>query len=192
MNQLYNQYYDQGLRVISLGRAWNQPYSCGGWADLGASYPIIDDDLTQFFLKFGFGAVPQNVILDHTMQVRYSANAFNPQQIIIKFDQLISELPTVGTVPESIPSHIKLNLQAYPNPFNSSTMLEFNLLESGSTSLTIYDINGRQVAQIYHNLFLAKGKHRFRWTTNGIPSGIYFIHLNTATNSTKLKTQLLK
>ena len=126
------------------------------------------------------------------MQVRYSANAFNPQQIITTIDQLISELPTVGTVPESIPGHLKLNLQAYPNPFNSSTVLELNLAASGSISLTIYDINGRQVAEIYHNLFLAKGKHRFRWNTNGIPSGIYFIQLNTTTNSTNLKVQLLK
>ncbi|NQU27905.1 MAG: T9SS type A sorting domain-containing protein [Candidatus Marinimicrobia bacterium] len=148
--------------------------------------------MTQFYLKFGFGAVPQNVILDHTMQVRYSINGFNSQQVVTLINQLISELPTVDTDPHFKPDEIKLNFQAYPNPFNSSTMLEFNLPESGSTSLTIYDINGRQVAEIYRNILLTKGNHKFRWNTSGLPSGLYFIHFKTTTKSTTLKVQLLK
>ncbi len=126
------------------------------------------------------------------MQVRYSANVFNYQQLITTIDQLTSELPTTSTAPEPIPKQINIDLNAYPNPFNSSTVLEIDLPASESTSLTIYNINGRQVAEIYHNLILSKGKHKFRWDTDGMASGTYFIHLNSTTNSTQLKVQLLK
>lgn len=68
-------------------------------------------------------------------------------------------------------------LSAYPNPFNPSTSIAFAIAETGKISLTVYNLNGQQVAELYEG-FLSAGNHSFNWNAAGNASGIYFIRLN--------------
>jgi hypothetical protein len=49
--------------------------------------------------------------------------------------------------PHNMPTQFAL-LQNYPNPFNSATTIRYNLPENEKTTLTIFDITGRQVCQL--------------------------------------------
>lgn len=69
--------------------------------------------------------------------------------------------------------------QNYPNPFNPSTTLEFNLPSNGNLNISIYDINGKLVANIL-NEYENAGTFKLNWNlnkqeTSSISSGIYFI-----------------
>ncbi|MFW5972966.1 MAG: S8 family serine peptidase [Bacteroidota bacterium] len=67
---------------------------------------------------------------------------------------------------------------AYPNPFTSSTHLEFVLPQAGKVVLEVYDLLGRRVALIVDDV-VAAGSHTHRWTPGDLPSGMYMARLRT-------------
>ena len=63
----------------------------------------------------------------------------------------------------------------YPNPFNPSVNIDLEVSSMLSyATITIYDINGKLVDEIYSGT-LASGSHKFIWVPNQISSGKYFI-----------------
>jgi len=69
----------------------------------------------------------------------------------------------------------------YPNPFNPSTTIEYNLKESGIINISIYDITGR-IIKILVNGEKAKGTHKIIWdgkdeSGNIYSSGIYICRI---------------
>lgn len=71
--------------------------------------------------------------------------------------------------------------QNYPNPFNSQTKFLFSLSKVGNVTLTIYDIQGREVEQIV-NKQLQPGIYSFSWLANEFSSGVYFYKLSEVTD----------
>jgi hypothetical protein len=86
------------------------------------------------------------------------------------------------SVSEINASPTKLALKAcYPNPFNSSTMIEFELPYAADCRLNIYDILGREIACLIDGE-LGPGRHSVIW--NGLIidgeeaiSGMYFVKI---------------
>ncbi len=74
------------------------------------------------------------------------------------------------------------NLNNYPNPFNPSTTISFDITaENSKVSLTIYNLKGQKIKTLFNNE-LEKGNHSIIWNGNndlGIPvsSGIYYYKL---------------
>jgi hypothetical protein len=71
--------------------------------------------------------------------------------------------------------------QNFPNPFNPSTTLQFQLPEAGAVSLKIFNLIGEEIRTLIHAEQNA-GFHRIIWNgTNDaglkVPSGIYFYQL---------------
>ncbi|MCF7810752.1 T9SS type A sorting domain-containing protein [bacterium] len=76
-----------------------------------------------------------------------------------------------------IPHTYKL-YQNFPNPFNSETRLCFDIKQSGSVQLNIYDLNGRCLHQsIYSNL--KAGVHSMTFNAGNLTSGIYTYELKS-------------
>jgi hypothetical protein len=191
INQIYTAYQDQGLQVISLGRQWNYPYSCTDWTTLGATYPLLDDDSTQVWSLFGPGYVPQNVILDHTMTVRYSLTGFNPEQTVQLIEQLLNELSTTGIRPSAeLPTALHLS-PPYPNPFNARTSVAFQIPTATTVTVTVLDLAGRQVARLTRRHF-PSGRHALIWDATPLPSGLYIIRVETAATTRHQKALLVK
>ena len=73
--------------------------------------------------------------------------------------------------------------QPYPNPFNPSTTIAYELPEDIGVMLEVYDINGRAV-KILVNRLREAGKHKTSWDGTDeagrhVPSGMYFVRLQT-------------
>lgn len=66
--------------------------------------------------------------------------------------------------------------QNYPNPFNPSTSFNFDLPEPSRVSLVIYDVLGRQVAELVNGVY-ESGYHSVQWNGNNIASGVYFARI---------------
>ena len=71
----------------------------------------------------------------------------------------------------------------YPNPFNSGTLIRFELHRAGPANLIIYDLRGRRVRTLADG-FYGPGSHRLIWDGrddggNEVASGIYLYQLRT-------------
>ena len=66
-------------------------------------------------------------------------------------------------------------LKASPNPFISETILNFTLGQASDVSLTVYDLNGRQVASVFAG-FCNAGAHSVRWNPT-LKTGVYLIRM---------------
>jgi hypothetical protein len=77
----------------------------------------------------------------------------------------------------------------YPNPFNPSTTIAFDLVEAGHVDLRVYDIMGREVAVLVNGT-LSSGRHREVFEAKDLPSGLYMYKL-TAGNFVDMKKMIL-
>lgn len=69
----------------------------------------------------------------------------------------------------------------YPNPFNPSTTISFDLPENSNVRLIVYDVLGREVAQLVNGAREA-GYHSATWDASIMASGVYFARF-TATDA---------
>jgi hypothetical protein len=91
----------------------------------------------------------------------------------------LNELATITGIPENgneIITDFTLN-QNYPNPFNPATKIDFSLSKRGYVKLAVYDLLGREIANLYTGL-LNVGYHSFNFDASGISSGVYFYRLD--------------
>ncbi len=80
--------------------------------------------------------------------------------------------------------------QNYPNPFNPLTTIPYSLKRAGDVRLTVWDINGREVATIREKDQLP-GEHRFTFDARHLASGIYFYQLRVNGRATPMRRMLL-
>jgi hypothetical protein len=71
-------------------------------------------------------------------------------------------------------------MSAYPNPFNPTTTVNFTLAAGSSVKLGLHDITGREVKSILDGVALGEGTHSQTVNADGLPSGRYFLVLQTA------------
>ena len=81
--------------------------------------------------------------------------------------------------------------QNYPNPFNPETIITYALPSPREVSLIIYDIRGRNVAQLVNGLMPA-GYHSAVWDASRFSSGIYFYRIQAGDFVQTRKMVLLK
>ncbi len=62
----------------------------------------------------------------------------------------------------------------YPNPFNPSTTLALNLPERSDLTVSVFNVMGRQVAELAQGRFDA-GRHTFEFDASHLASGVYFV-----------------
>ena len=64
----------------------------------------------------------------------------------------------------------------YPNPFNPSTTIKFELPKSSHVSLTVYDILGREVSVLV-NAKREAGAYEVKFDGSNLASGVYFYRI---------------
>jgi len=103
---------------------------------------------------------------------------------------LVKLAPEMSTDEISIPRSACL-LTAYPNPFNSTTQIEFTLPVTQRVSLRLYDVLGREVAMLLNEMKTA-GEHRVRFDGGGLSSGVYFCRMEAGKETRTQKIVLMK
>lgn len=86
--------------------------------------------------------------------------------------------------------------QNVPNPFNPTTRIDFELEKSGTVDLSVYDVAGRLVANLFQG-HLGEGAHEVTWngkTNNGTTAatGVYLYVLKTETGMAARRMVLLR
>ena len=89
-----------------------------------------------------------------------------------------------------LPSKVNY-LRNYPNPFNLSTLIKYDLQTQSQATLEIYNILGQKVATLC-NGSQAAGNHQLIWNAGGLSSGVYFYKLTAGDYIETRKMMLVK
>ena len=91
------------------------------------------------------------------------------------------------------PTTVNLH-HAYPNPFNPSTTIEYEIPEGGMhINLSIYDIRGRLVAGLVNEYQEASyDNYKVIWNASNMSSGVYFVRLHAGDTIKTQKIMLIK
>lgn len=79
----------------------------------------------------------------------------------------------------------------YPNPFNPSTQIRFNLPTATEVKLTVFDIRGKEVTRLIEGR-LDAGLHAITWDAKGVATGIYLYYLQVGNQVRMGKMVLVK
>ena len=96
---------------------------------------------------------------------------------------------------ELLPTDFDIH-QAYPNPFNPVTTINYALHEAANVTMVIHDILGREVVRLV-NQEMQPGYHTVVWDARddagrAMPTGIYIARLITPEHTKSIKMLLLK
>jgi len=80
---------------------------------------------------------------------------------------------------------------AYPNPFNPSTTIRFDLPEEGFITLSVYDITGKLVETLV-NKTVPAGYHSHTWQPQNLASGLYIVRLKAGQKTFNQKITFIK
>ena len=81
--------------------------------------------------------------------------------------------------------------QNYPNQFNPTTIIHYEIPNDGLVTLKIYDELGKEVKTLV-NQYQNKGKYDINFNASQLSSGIYFYQLKTGNDISIKKMILLK
>jgi hypothetical protein len=139
--------------------------------------PRFVDDLFQY-----------NTPEVNTYETYYQSTDKSP--VLIDSLQLAVSITGVNNEANETIRSYKL-FDAYPNPFNSSTIIGYQIPNSGLITLKIYDAVGKEVSTIVNEV-KQTGNYTARFTSQDLPSGIYFYKLNAPDFTQTKKMILLK
>ncbi|MBL7148613.1 MAG: T9SS type A sorting domain-containing protein [Candidatus Cloacimonetes bacterium] len=115
-----------------------------------------------------------------------------------EFTQIMISMLEIVDVEENIiiPLANDFNLTNYPNPFNPTTTISFNLAAESNVSIAVYNVKGQKLKQLM-NEQLSVGQHSIEWNgkdsnNKSVLSGIYFYKISAGKSSAMKKMLLLK
>ncbi|MBL0062260.1 MAG: T9SS type A sorting domain-containing protein [bacterium] len=100
------------------------------------------------------------------------------------------EAEAVGDRGEGIPTGFALH-EAFPNPFNPTTRIDFDVPVTTNADLTIYNSLGQEVATLASGTMNA-GLHTVYFDASSLTSGIYFAQLRAGNFVSTQKLVLMK
>jgi uncharacterized repeat protein (TIGR01451 family) len=107
-------------------------------------------------------------------------------------DDLVLAAPTedTGLAPLARPRSLAL-LEAWPNPFNPTTRIAYEVGEAGLVRLALFDLAGRQVGVLAEGV-RAAGRHELSLDAASLAGGIYLLSLESAHGTRSLKLLLVR
>ncbi len=80
---------------------------------------------------------------------------------------------------------------SYPNPFNPTTTIRYDLVADAEVRLIVVDMLGRQVADLERG-YRQAGRHDIQWQADHLPSGLYLAHLQIGADVVTERLLLMK
>ncbi|MCB9367209.1 MAG: T9SS type A sorting domain-containing protein [Calditrichaeota bacterium] len=142
----------------------------------------------QLDVEAGFALNHERTIDDSQPTYRMDIDCWgSPDTLYQNWDCMIS-----GAADPHAPIISEFTLeQNFPNPFNPTTTINFTLSRADVTSLKVFDILGRNVADLSFGRMDA-GRHTVSFDGSNLSSGVYFYTLASGVENATRKMLLLK
>ena len=174
-----------------------------GWKD---TFRMNPGQVTRAIIRFAFqDGSPYADVFDATAEPGYvwhchileheENDMMRPFKMVAEPSFVAGNNITPATFPESDQSSFS-RLAIYPNPFNLTAVISYNLPATSQVSLNVYNIMGQKVKTLV-DAFEAAGNKTVTWNgTNqsgeNVASGLYFLRLETASGTAVKRATLLK
>ena len=155
-------------------------YAVGVLASLGVDVDDSDHDFNgvngRLVFQIGNSCVPD----------------FQARDVYAIFSRIeVSGIDTENILPAKFAVH-----ENYPNPFNPTTNISFDLVEHSPTEVTVWNMLGQKVATLYSGE-LPAGRHTLTFEArsengNTLPSGVYIYKVAAGNKVDTKKMMLLK
>lgn len=144
---------------------------------------------TNYSLAYGFGRIQYIGHDDDPCYPLY--NEFYRDLVYARIDSVQhGTLVNVGTMHGETPMSFSLS-QNFPNPFNSTTVIQYTLARESHVVIKVFDILGRELATLVDQDQVA-GKESLTFDASGLASGVYIYRLSTEDYLEAKKLILLK
>ena len=145
------------------------------WVNIQGLHNVIADDGS-----FTSGAASSDAWVYENV---FTASGDNPYYCVVHGNAggvgmsgvITVQTPTGVLSNNIVPKEFELKPN-YPNPFNPSTNIQYNVSESGKIKLAIYNSLGEEVALLVNGIVEA-GFYDVTFSATNLPSGIYFYRL---------------
>ncbi len=181
--------WSQNDRLLSFGRESRAAWS-GAWVHKGWTKPERAGRLMRFRVKATSDwEAPVTITTGKVEIVRPDQPSVALRDIHLATSTATdaAEEPKAAEVPER--TRLAPN---YPNPFNPTTQLRYQLAEPSNVSLHIYTLLGKRVATLVSSRYQRAGHYSYQWNAANFSSGIYMYILKTDSKSYTGKMMLLK
>ena len=156
------------------------------WVDsqLDSSLPVID---VEFASDLYFDIVNSNMEMGRYFSIgKNIVIVYNNQIYQVHEADIYYNIDPHKLIPRSFGIE-----QNYPNPFNSVTTIKFTMNRKANVNISVYNILGRKVAELYDN-YADTGEHKIKWEAQGFASGLYFYKIQSEGSSAIFKMILIK
>jgi hypothetical protein len=169
-----------GLNILTINSTGFYPFTPGTYT-LGTLRWTIVSNCTNTNMTFRI--TPQatpTVVLD-SLTPLVSGTTFTTTDPVITGNFNISV---------EIPSEFKL-YENYPNPFNPTTSIKYDIANNSFVKLTIYDVTGKEVETLV-NSNLQPGSYEATWSGSNYASGVYFARIEAGSYKHIIKMLMVK
>ncbi len=183
-NEKYNE--DKDIMLVSKPI----PINFSGWKEIKIK---LDQENFKIVSNFDddFSVTEEEAI---AIQIEFEAGKNYKDSKFESGIALISEIISKDNLTELFQEKDKkenesyFDAKNYPNPFNPTTTISYNLKENASVKLTVYDRLGREVKVLVDENQNA-GTHTVEFNASNLPSGIYFYRIK-ANDKTEVKKMI--
>jgi len=161
--------------------SWNEPYDPVLPVMAYRVYKRFDSGPFEFLQETTVNTYSDNISLHG--QYKYYITVLYLNTEGTPSDTLAFAYPYVANPEDNAPGLVTRLNSNYPNPFNPTTTISFDLAKPGKVSLRIYNVRGQVVKTIAHGEY-GTGKHSVVWDgrdnhNTPVASGVYFYRLET-------------
>lgn len=104
----------------------------------------------------------------------------------IRINNIITGFNGIAALPENYNLY-----QNFPNPFNPTTTIKYDIKENSFVSLKVYDLLGREITSLVNEMKLA-GRYEVEFIAANLSSGIYYYQLKASDYIQTKKMMILK
>jgi len=154
---------------------------------------IASEDRLSFFLTCGtndmYLCYPPYIELSNSLEnlgIDYQTYYHNKNHGIFdpvahtKMSQWMDSLIAVSyshvDIPESL-IPIRSSMQVYPNPFSTTTTIEYEFTTQRNVHITIFNQFGQQIEKLVQGKNCESGIQQYLWNASGLPNGVYFVQV---------------
>jgi len=184
-------------------------YSLGGWVitmpnslSAGIKDAIVYIKKNNMFRKFittdnighfnlsGFSSGQYEVIVDRLGFINSDRNIEITNYNMDTLNLPMIPATNIKTVSDIVPD--KFNLyQNFPNPFNPTTNIKFDIPKASFTTLKVYNVLGKEVAVLLNEIKSA-GSYQVDFDASKLTSGVYFYRIETGSFTETRRLVILK
>ncbi|MFO7445436.1 MAG: T9SS type A sorting domain-containing protein [Ignavibacteriaceae bacterium] len=172
---------EDGANIFAGGKRSDEVFVLYKTNNNGETWEIIDPEWDCFCIVPGINTMA-GIIIDNKYNIFIGTDGGG----ILKYVENVVSVNEDSYKPDGFYLH-----QNYPNPFNPETYIEFQTAETGTITVKIYDVLGKEAATLVNEEKPA-GLYKIHFNAAGLSSGIYYYTLSAGEKVLTKKMVLIK